>query len=206
MKNILTNIDFKRFVEGDELVFRKIFDGYHQILYRYAYSVTKCKFDSEDAVQEAFVQLFKANQQIKDISHIYPYLFVVVKRVLIQSFRKKVLNTEFLNSSKLTWSENSHCTEQQIEFNDLTSFLTSIMNDLSEKEKEAYALNKLKGLNYDEISEYTGTSRNTIKNQIISASKKIRLRLAKYYFLLLTLEPLYISIFYLWGYSMDVKS
>jgi len=197
LKNILTNIDFKHFIEGDELVFRKVFDCYHQLLYRYAYSVTKCKFDSEDAVQEAFVQLFKANQQIKDISHIYPYLLVVVKRVVIQSFRKKVLNTKFLNSSKLTWSENSHCTEQEIEFSDLTRFLSSIMNDLSEKEKEAYALNKFKGLNYDEISEYTGTSRNTIKNQIISASKKIRLRIEKYYFFLLAFDSLFISIIFL---------
>lgn len=181
----LTNDEFQQFLTGDGFVFRKVFNCYHQVLYRYAYAVIKCDFEAEEVVQEAFIQLFKGCQSMKDPGQLYPYLFVVVKRQLIQSFRKKLVQAKYNRYVEQNWTEVSRCTQHQLEASDLTNMLQSAMEDLSIKEKEVYTLNKLSGLSYDEISDFTGASRNTIKNQIISASKKIRIQLQKYYFLFL---------------------
>ncbi|WP_164108385.1 MULTISPECIES: RNA polymerase sigma factor [Sphingobacterium] len=181
----LTNDEFQQFLTGDEFVFRKVFNSYHQVLYRYAYAVVKCDFEAEEVVQEAFIQLFKGCQNMKESRQLYPYLFVIVKRQLIQIFRKKLVQAKYNSYIEQNWTESSRCTQQQLEVNDLSNLLQSAMEDLSVKEKEMYTLNKISGLSYDEISDFTGASRNTIKNQIISASKKIRLQLQKYYFLFL---------------------
>lgn len=177
--------EFQLFKVGDEKIFRKIFNMYHQQLYRFAYSFTKCTFEAEEAVQESFIQLFKAVDSINEPFQLYPYLIVVTKRTLIKSFRKKVSQAKYSNYLKQKWSESSNCTQEQIVLNDLNNMVKTAMESLSVKEREAYTMNKLQGLSYDEISNFTGVSRNTIKNQIISASKKIKIKLAKYYLFLL---------------------
>lgn len=191
--HIITDEEFQLFKGGNERIFRKIFNLYHQLLYRFAYSFTKCSFESEEAVQEAFIILYKATKSIKEPAQIYPYLIVITKRTLIKSFRKKVSHAKYSNYLKFIWSESSTCTQEQIALNDLQNIIQSSIDILSLKEREVYTLNKLKGLSYDEISDCTGASRNTIKNQVISASKKIKLKLDKYYLLVFILTYLSLS-------------
>ncbi len=180
--DILTEEEFDLFKRGEEKVFRKIFDCYNQMLYSYAHAFTKSAFEAEEAVQESFIQLFRAATSLQSPSQVYPFLFVVTKRTLIKSFRKKVSQAKYSRHLQHMWTERSTCTQEQLDVNELNSLVQAAMRGLSVKEKEVFTLNKLSGLSYDEISDYTGASRNTIKNQIISASKKIRLTLEKYYF------------------------
>lgn len=176
--------EFQRFRAGEELGFRQVFDRYQPTLYRHAYAVTRCDFEAEEVVQEAFIQLFKSRNQLTAHEHIYPYLFVLVKRMLIASFRKKVVQAKYQKHLHHDWEEGCSATQQGLDLNELNGLLQSAMDELSPKEQEAFRLNKLQGLSYDDISAHTGTSRHTVKNQIVSASKKIRLQLEKYYFLL----------------------
>lgn len=179
----IAEAEFQRFLAGEELGFRQVFDRYQQILYRYAVSVARCDFEAEEVVQEAFIQLFKGRRQLNTHAQIYPYLFVIVKRMLIANFRKKVVQAKYQKYLGQDWDEGCMATQQGLELNELNGLLQTAMDNLSPKEQEAFRLNKLQGLSYDDISAHTGTSRHTVKNQIIAASKKIRLQLEKYYFL-----------------------
>jgi len=179
----IVQAEFQRFLAGEELGFRQVFDRYQQILYRYALSVSRCDFEAEEVVQEAFIQLFKGRHQLNTYAQIYPYLFVIVKRMVIANFRKKVVQAKYQKHIGQDWDEGCMATQQGLELNELNGLLQTAMDNLSPKEQEAFRLNKLQGLSYDDISAHTGTSRHTVKNQIIAASKKIRLQLEKYYFL-----------------------
>jgi len=177
-----TEAEFQRFLRGEELGFRQIFNRYKDVLYRYAYGISKCDFEAEEIVQEAFIRLYKHKSQIHDFEQLYPYLFVIVKRLLIASFRKKIIHTKYQNYLSQQWYENCDDTQQCLEVNELRLLVNEAMMSLPPKEKEAFDLNKLQGLSYQDISDFTGNSKNTVKNQIISASKKVRLKLEKYYF------------------------
>lgn len=175
------NDEYRRFCLGENLAFRQIFDRYHQLLYSYAFAINKCEFEAEEVVQEAFIQLFKSKHKINEHTQIYPFLFVVVKRSLVHSFRKKLIHHKYHNYYKQQWSESCNSTEKLIESKDLSNMLVIAMDKLSQKEREVYELNKLSGMSYDEIAKSTGSSKNTVKNQIISASKKIKDQIRKYY-------------------------
>lgn len=183
----ITKAEFQRFLNGEELGYRQIFDRYKDILYRYAYSITKCDFESEEIVQESFIRLFKNKSQIQEFEQLYPYLFVIVKRLVINSFRKKVVQTKYQAYVAQQWCEDCDNTQQHLDVNELRTLLDDAMDSLSPKEKEVFSLNKLQGLSYQDISDHTGSSKNTVKNQVIAASKKLRIKLEKYYFPFLSL-------------------
>lgn len=175
--------DFKQFLAGNQITFRKVFDRYHKSMYYYAYSILKDEYETEEVVQNSFIQLFKIKNRLDSPQTIYPYLFVITKRMVAVAFRKRVLKTkqEIINSS--LWNEQCHATEQAIYGNDLHRILLNFIDQLPPKQKEIYLLNKVEGYSYEEISKFTGTSKSTIKNQLINATKKIRTQLAKYYIL-----------------------
>ncbi|NGM67064.1 RNA polymerase sigma factor [Sphingobacterium sp. SGR-19] len=173
--------EFTAFQNGSQGIFRKIFDTYQQVLLRYAYSVCGKEDIASDAVQESFVQLYQNRSKVDGPSGIYPLLFVMTKRYLLRVFRRSIVEAKFKDELSSDWDEGSTATIDQLAGNDLRSLLLELVEQLPAKQKEIFQLNKFAGYSYEEISEQMGTSKNTVKNQLISASRKIRLSLHKLY-------------------------
>ncbi|MGO1245124.1 MAG: RNA polymerase sigma factor [Sphingobacterium sp.] len=183
----ISNREFSRFKDGDPAVFRTIFDLYHKQLYGYIFNFTKSKEDAEELLQEGFLTLFLHRDKVRSASGIYPYLFVAVKRMMISEFRKKIVRAKFQDHLAYFWQEASTDTQKQLEISDLVNALDDLMKELPSKEREVYRLNKIDGLSYQEIAQQAGVSINTIKNQVRTASRKIKWKMEKIYFLLIIL-------------------
>lgn len=54
---ILSDTEFLKFVNGNEKVFRKVFDRYHRVLYSYIFGFTKSHHDAEEILQDTFITL-----------------------------------------------------------------------------------------------------------------------------------------------------
>lgn len=91
MKEVFVGDEFDRFIEGDAVAFRKAFDFYFPIILRYAMSKCGDREDAEDIAQEAFTLLFLHREKIFSAVDIYPYLFVIAKRLCLIYFRKKLV-------------------------------------------------------------------------------------------------------------------
>lgn len=180
----ISDEEFMKFIEGDPLVFKKIFDLYHHCIFNYINAFTKNKEDSEELLQEAFMALFLHRDSLQSASGIYPYLFVIVKRLMISEFRKKVVRAKYKTHLSHNWKEESQSTEEQLAGADLLQTIDAVMQDLTSREQEVYRLHKLEGFSYHEIADQSGLSKNTIKNQLISASKKMKWGINKIYSLL----------------------
>ncbi|HLT88420.1 MAG TPA: sigma-70 family RNA polymerase sigma factor [Sphingobacterium sp.] len=188
-KNI-SDEEFVAFQNGDARVFRIVFDKYQATLCRFAYSVCKDEDITQDAVQESFVKLYQNKSKIDAPGAIYPLLFVITKRYLLRVFRRSVIEAKYKHELSNSWSEGSTATIDQLRRNDLGSILDELVHQLPDKQKQIFLLNKFGGYSYEEISDQTGTSKNTIKNQVVTATKKIRLQLYRLY-------PFYFLLFFL---------
>lgn len=179
----LSASELDAFHSGDQRIFEVIFRKYHQVIYRYAFALLRCEAESEDVAQTSFIRLYQFRKSIKDASGIYPYLFVITKRLIANVFKTRVesIRIEELdhNDGRLAISS----TQQAVHEKELEEILLYYMNKLPKRQREVYRLNKLMGYSYQEISTATGSSKNTVKNQLISASKKIREQIKKSYFL-----------------------
>lgn len=179
----LDDDQFQLFQEGNEKVFKLVFDRYHKILFRYTYAALNDVFKSEDIVQTAFIQLFKNKTRISSPESLYPYIFVITKRLVAKAFKEHILNlSEQLQNKQMEVTCEE--TEQELKSRDLKSILNQLIDQLPQKQGEIYRLSKLQGYSYDEISSITGSSRNTVKNQLITASKKIKTNLEKLYLII----------------------
>ncbi|MCY4780264.1 RNA polymerase sigma-70 factor [Sphingobacterium sp. UT-1RO-CII-1] len=173
--------EFESFREGCASSFRVIYDSYHQILYRYAQTISNDDFEAEEVVQEVFIAFFNNRNKINEPAGIYPYLFTLTKRLLIMRFRSRVVKARFNKHLEVSWDEGCYSTEEKIIYNDLQEFVDKCVDQLPEKQKEIYKLNKTNGMSYKEIARLTGVSIHTVKNQLIAASKKIKPKIEKYY-------------------------
>lgn len=183
--------EFVSFKEGNQHAFRRIFNAYYRPIYTYTYNFTKKHEDAEELVQEAFVSLFLHRAKIENLVGLYPYLFVITKRHTISFFRKKVVEAKFETHLKYTWKEDCEVTGQQTDTDELYRIWTAAIETLPHRQQEVYKLNKLEGLSYQEIANKMGVSPNTIKNQLISASKTIKLIVKNLYPLLFFIKTLF---------------
>ena len=179
----LSEEEFQLFKTGDHSSFQKVFNLFNKQVFSYIFAFTKSKEDSEELVQESFVSLFTNRNNILHKEGIYPYLFVIAKRMLISDFRKKVVRSKYQSHLSLSWCEETSETQELLDEKDLYFTLESLMETLPIKEQEVFRLSKLHGMSYQEIAEKSGTSKNTVKNQLISASKKIKWKLKKAYYI-----------------------
>ncbi|PRD48858.1 RNA polymerase sigma factor [Sphingobacterium haloxyli] len=189
--NTISDVEFADFKIGDHKAFRKVFDAYHKSIYNYAYKFSKNHDEAEELVQEVFVSLFINRDKIENPESLYPYLFIITKRITISIFRKKVVKSKFDHHLKYSWKEACESTEHTLDTTELTSIWTSAIERLPEKQREVYALNKINGLSYEEIANKVGVSKYTVKNQLIMASKTVRLIVKSIYFLLFLLKTLF---------------
>ena len=177
----ITEEEFNRFKDGEQSAFRKIFDAYQHLIYKYILSYCKNAEEAEELVQEVFVLLFVNRLKINNATGIYPYLFVVAKRMTISNFKRKVVQSKYLNHLSYNWIEECSDTEKDLDASELSTVLQSIIAKLPSRQQEIYCLNRFEDLSYQEIADKIGLSKNTVKNHLIAASKTVKWKIAKLY-------------------------
>lgn len=184
VRNIFEEDEFSKFVEGDQKAYRKAFDFYFPIILRYAHS--KCKYleDAEEITQEAFTQLYLHRHKVRTEDDLYPYLFVITKRLCISHFRKQLAKPESAGIEPPEWSSISYNTEDSVSYSELSRILHKIVASLPPQQQEIYRRSRLEDASHQEIAEEMGISRNTVKNHLLLATKVVRLKVQEMYFFL----------------------
>ncbi len=184
VRYIFEKEDFQRFVDGDQKAYRKAFDYFFPIVLRYVYAKCKHTEDAEEITQEAFTQLYLNRHKIRSESDLYPYLFVIAKRLCISHFRQQLSHSSKLSAAQQEWTSISYATEEHIDFAELSHILEQIIATLPAQQQEVYRLSKMEDMAQHEIAEQMRISRNTVRNHLLLATKVVRLRLQKIYFFL----------------------
>src|SRR5579863_2751697 len=79
---------FTRFQQGDGDAFRVLYDRYFSRLYLVVNEFVPQQL-AEDIVSNAFIKLYNRRQAIKELEHIYPFLFVCARNEMIDHHRQQ---------------------------------------------------------------------------------------------------------------------
>jgi RNA polymerase sigma-70 factor (ECF subfamily) len=170
----LTAAQLSEFREGNEAAFKEIYVLYSPKIYAFAYSFLKDRLQSEEIVQETFLSLWENRQKFDGDKALEPYLFTIAKRQILDQFRK-VISTKKLRDNLLASLQVQHTdTEDQVVFADMLSFADKAINELPKQQQIVFRLSRIEGLSYDEIADRLGLSRNTVKNHLVVAAKKLK--------------------------------
>jgi RNA polymerase sigma-70 factor (ECF subfamily) len=173
--------ELMREIKADNMfAFDTLYNKYNKRVYKFGYSILKSHEDSENLVQDVFLNFWENRYKVENDSSIRSYLFTITYHSAISIIRKKARETDFIEHLKSLGKVSEDCVNMEIEYIELTNRLSEIIKALPPRQKEVYLLQKVEGLKYNEIADRLNISVNTIENHMSRALKTIREKLGNY--------------------------
>jgi|SRR5690606_2325144 len=169
-----------RLKNSDEASFRIVFDQYHRRIYQFAYGFLKEHEQSEEVVQEAFLNFWLYRNKLSAEAAIASLLFTMARRVLIDHWRKCASSNKFKDHLINSLDQIDNSTEILIESRELERVSKAAFQLLTEQQREIFILSREEGLTYNEIAERMQISRHTVKYHLTNALDIIRQHFAKH--------------------------
>jgi RNA polymerase sigma-70 factor, ECF subfamily len=168
-------------IKADNMfAFDMLFNKYSKRLYKFAYSILKSPEESENIVQDVFLNLWENRNKVGKDSSVKYYVFTIAYNSAISVIRKKARESQFIDYLKSLQEINEEPVNLVLEYNELTNKLDDIINNLPDRQREVYLLHRNEGLKYQEIADRLNISVNTIQNHMVRALKTIRKKLGNY--------------------------
>ncbi len=157
-----------------EKIFSLLFNKYQEDLYRFSYKITRSPEQAADIVQEVFISLWEHRNEIAGIQNLEGWLHRSARNKLIDFMRKAAADQRLRESLWLRQEKSISETENLLDAKESASRIREAINNLPEKRRLVFQLNRNQGLNYDEIALQLSISRHTVKNQIWMALQSIQ--------------------------------
>lgn len=175
-------------------IFKSRFNEHYPRLCSIAYEYISDADDSEDIVQELFINIWDKGKDALPDKEFAAYITTAVKNACISFLRKKCSYTVSIEDAP---SAGAHLPDEDTLDTDRKSpeeLLSEALAVLPPKCKEIFLLSKLKGMKYREIAELLSLSEKTVENQMGKAIKLLREFAATCSFTIAVIITLIISI------------
>ena len=158
-----------RLRSGDAKAYDFLMDSFYQKLCTYAYTLAKDHSKAEDIVQNVFVGIWVNRKKINPDFSIKNYLYKSVYNEFIDQYRKNkpviFLEKKYMEAIDLVVEK------EEGNLDELMKLVNIEINNLPQKCKRIFLLNKKEGLTHIEISEYLGVSTKTVEGHMTRAFK-----------------------------------
>ena len=162
--------DFKKLMKkikkGDAKAFRELYDQTSEDAFRIAMSIVKEQNTANDAVQEAYVRVYKYIHTYDEKKSFKSWFTTIVVnecyRILERN--KKVIPME-------SWNEPKYESNQEDDY--LDELNEAIMN-LEESYRVPIVLKYVEEYSIEEIAEMLSLNPNTVKTRLFNGKKKLR--------------------------------
>jgi RNA polymerase sigma-70 factor (ECF subfamily) len=166
--------------EGDAAAFEEIMIRYERRVLRTAWRILGSREDAQDAAQDVFLRIFRYLKSYRGTQDFEGWLYRIIvnacrdiarKRPPLVSTRSDAEGTarDLAGIAAAGDLEESAIQSQQ------RAIIVEALATLSTKEREALVLRDLEGFSTKEVARMLGSSQITVRSQISSARKKIKL-------------------------------
>lgn len=163
--------------ESLEILFRRYFDS----LYSYGYRIVSDSDRVRDAIQEVFYSLWKYKSNLNDVKSVRAYLFVSLKRELLNNKaadkRRDEINHEYIAEEFDPFFNYEKWLEILELQNEKKEQVKRVLKQLSPRQREAIYLRYFEGLSNKELSRVLGMRTQSVYNLVSGAIKSIRSQL-----------------------------
>jgi len=130
------------------------------------------KADAMDIVQDVFIKLWNFRTNIDPNKSLTSYLYTAVRNHSLNFLRDHSSKTEVLDE-EIILDDQDQSNEDSLLLRDLKKCI----DELPERQREAFELSRFEGLQHDEIAGIMEISARTVNNHIVAALKTLRDRL-----------------------------
>jgi RNA polymerase sigma-19 factor, ECF subfamily len=167
--------------DGSTSAFNKIYSLYCKRIYNFCLQLIHSSDIAQEIVQKVFVALWEQRLQVDKNQSLTSYLYSIARYMVYQEFRQQVYKKAAFDHFILNSIDLNESTKDEVLFNELLSFLESVIGSLPERQKEIFRLSRFSGLTYKQIAAKLSITENTVDTQIRRALKFIRKKYQTHY-------------------------
>lgn len=164
---------WNRFRAGDESAYACLYQSYVHILYQYCSQFTIDKPLIKDCIHDLFVELWKNRKTIGDTTSVRFYLMASIKRKLVRHLNSQLKNTSNEEIPVEYWQINTPSHENRLindeEYYSTNNHLSTAMNKLPKRQREAIYLKFYMNLNNHEIADLMKINIQSVYNLVFGA-------------------------------------
>ncbi|MGS2761865.1 RNA polymerase sigma factor [Sinomicrobium sp. M5D2P9] len=159
--------------KDDKAAFGYLFRCYYDRLVAYITTYTHDKIQSEDIVQQAFINLWEDRMKLDPERSPKNYLYTIARNRYIDSVKKEKKYSKLLDE---LWEKalRERITEDSEQLERRAERIKKVMESLPPKCREIVRLNKMEGIKYKDIAVQMDISIKTVESQMRIAFQKIR--------------------------------
>ena len=177
----------------DEKSFEELFQKHFKGLCFFAQNYVKDFDMAKEIVQDSFINLWEKRQSIDVSKSVKTYLTTSIRNKCLNYLRDtKKFNTEIILSDVLFQEIDYEQSDKLIE-KELNNKINNAIDDLPEKCKNIFVLNRFENLKYKEIADELDISIKTVETQMSKALKYLREQLKDYLIFLIALLNIFIE-------------
>ena len=174
----------------NEEAFKMLFKDHAKNVHNVALSILQNTEDAEDITQEVFVEVFQSIHQFKGEAKLSTWIYRISVSKSLEFLRKKNRKKRFgfiqslfaeESISPITDVPDFYHPGVQLENKERSKILFAAINQLPEKQKTAFVLNKIEDLSYAEISEVMALSLSSVESLLFRAKQNLQKLLGDYY-------------------------
>lgn len=166
--------------EGDKIAFYSIYQRYCKRLYGFVLRYIKVETDADEIVQEVFIKIWEARDQIDIYSSFESFLFTIAYNTTISLLRKRANETKYLEHLKsLQQFKYTPDLTNDLHFKELNEQLECLLNQLTPRQKEIFKLSREEGLTHEQIAKKLDISLNTVKKHMSNTLSFLKSKIDK---------------------------
>lgn len=161
---------------GDANSFEKLFNHYCQRLINFARKYVIDKQIAENVVQDVFIKVWNNRENLDQSRMIKSYLFTAVKNDSLKHLRHLEIENKITEANP-SYIRNEERPDKKLDEKEAALRVEQAINELPEKCREIFTMNRFDNLKYFEIADILNISVKTVETQMGRALKKLRERL-----------------------------
>nr|MBC7613277.1 sigma-70 family RNA polymerase sigma factor [Pseudopedobacter sp.] len=177
MKNSYSTLDDQDLLlqlkAGKKEAFDEIYNRYAQFLFQYAHKCLPNWDDADDLVQDLFFKLWTKKETVHVLGSLKAYLTLCLKNLIIDKHRHQKIEAnylKFLDPHDL----QDNGTENYMNQKDYKTVLHQHITELPPRMQEILVLRKVEDLSISEIAAFLNITKQTVKNQILTAMNRLK--------------------------------
>ena len=165
--------------QGDIKSYEFLFRLHYEPLLSYSITITKSEADSEEVIEELFYKLWKDRKKINIKHSISAYLYQSVFHNSLQIIKRGKLTENYIQYS-LNQPRQDIDPLEILKYEELNRAFFELMEELPERQRLIFKMNRIQGLKYKEIADELSISLKTVESNITKALQYFRENLRDY--------------------------
>jgi RNA polymerase sigma-19 factor, ECF subfamily len=154
---------------SSELPISIVYKSHHTWLFSWLNKKLGCPHNAADIAQDTFLRLLLKHEALQDLSTPRIFLIRIAKGLIIDQWRKQVLEQRYLEALSASGDEFYASQEVQAIVIETLLRIDAMLNRLNPKAKQAFLLSQIHGFNYKEIADIVGVSERMIKKYMATS-------------------------------------